>query len=234
MYNFRHNPPSLSPYHWWLCGHVWFYRHFLNPMLLYKLSSDNKSVIRKSLGRQSAFEVNKVQAEICYSNLCPDFLPLTLGNLKSCFGTQASLWKWLASQDVSWKFITKKVENRRDSSRLLVSMWPPSSSEQQNLLTLETVPSVTGRLGHILIKWLPGFYKQEVWNVSTWKHKCLSFQFSLLLLLELTHPCTHSVKALCILWEARRTRHSAIHRGKSATWFSYASITLRWWQKVSF
>lgn len=42
-------------------------------MLLYKLSSDNKSVTRKSLGRQSAFEVNKIQAEICYSNLCPDF-----------------------------------------------------------------------------------------------------------------------------------------------------------------
>lgn len=70
-------------------------------------------------------------------------------------------------------------------------------------------------------------------NVPTWKQKCWSFQFPLLLL-GLTHPCTHSAKALCIWGEARRTRHSAIHMGKSATWFSYASITLRWRQKVSF
>lgn len=69
-------------------------------------------------------------------------------------------------------------------------------------------------------------------NVSTCKHKCLSSYFSLPLL-ELTHPCTHGVKALCIWWKAWRTRRNAIHKGKGATWLSCTSITLGWWQKVS-
>lgn len=56
-----------------------------------------------------------------------------------------------------------------------------------------------------------------------------------------TFPCcclssdtlAHGVKALCIWWKAWRTRRSAIPMGKGVTWFSCTSITLGWWQKVS-
>lgn len=90
--------------------------------------------------------------------------------------------------------------------------------------------SVSDR-GPIPFNPLSSFYKQgDV--VSVFQLASLSSYFSLLLL-ELTHPCTHGVKALCIWWKAWRTRRSAIHVGKGATWFSCTSIILGWWQKVS-
>lgn len=68
---------------------------------------------------------------------------------------------------------TKTLENRRYSNRLLIFVWLLSNSEPQALLTLESVPSVSGR-GRIPINRLPGFPKQrtisvfQLENTSDW------------------------------------------------------------------
>lgn len=127
---------------------------------------------------------------------------------------------------------TKTLETRSYSNRLLIFVWLLSNSEPQALLTLKSVPSVSGR-GHIPINRLPGFHKQrtisvlQLENTSDWVPSFLGCLLS-------SHILANVVRRL-FTFDERHEEPGTVRAtwGKSATWCSCTSITLSWWQKVS-